>query len=260
MSGFSTNCGSLQPTFHQARGCSTGPRSNHSWRSTVPSVARATRRRRAVLIAVPVLAASTVVAIVGAVARPAAASAAASPCLPYQLPGMSANGAGEVITTNDSGTYVGAVFEADFVAHAAWWTHTGSDMSTGWTVHVPDIPEANTEFLDVNPAGIMVGFSLDAGGFVYDSNTGAITSLPDFASGHAARGRRINASGVVAGAALDDSGTSYAAIWRPPYTSAERVHAPGESQNFTFPDGTHVKVGSETDGINDQGAVAGYTF
>jgi uncharacterized membrane protein len=126
---------------------------------------------------------------------------------------------------------------------------------------VPDIPAVPAGFLDVNASGVMSGYSRRlAKGFVYDSNTGDFTWLPDFASGYDSWARRINASGVVTGNALDDAGTPYAAIWRPPYTNAERVHAPGENQNFTEPDGTHLKVGSQTNGINDQGTVAGSTF
>jgi len=157
--------------------------------------------------------------------------------------------------------YVGQVLDASSGRHAAWWTHAGPDLSAGWTLHVPEIPAVPAEFLDVNPGGVMSGYSYDTGeGFVYNPNTGDFTWLPDFAGGHYSWARRINASGVVAGSAVDASGTSYAAIWRPPYATAQRVHAPGESQNITFPDGTHGKVGSETDGINDQDTVAGYTF
>jgi hypothetical protein len=164
------------------------------------------------------------------------------------------------MTMNAAGMYVGGVLDASGVGHAAWWTHTGTDLGTGWALHVPDIPATNTEFLDVNAGGVMSGNSGDTGqGFVYDSNTGALIWLPDFGGG-ALYPRRINASGVVSGSAADATGTGYAATWRPPYSQAERVHAPGESQNITIPDGTHVKIGSETDGINDQGTVAGYTF
>jgi hypothetical protein len=215
------------------------------------------RRRRAVLLTVPVLAAATGLGVVSSLGSPAAASTAtASPCQPYQLPG----GGGEIIGMNDAGMYVGQVVDASG-RHPAWWTHTGSDLSTGWTLHVPDIPAAPAEFLDVNASGVMSGYSRRLGkGFVYDPYSGDFSWLPDFASGHDSWARRINASGVVAGSAVDDAGNSYAAIWRPPYTRAERVHAPGENQNFTAPDGTHYKIGSETDGINDQGTVAGYTF
>ena len=213
------------------------------------------RRRRAALLAVPVLTLSAGLGLVGTVGSPAAASTATtSPCHPYQLPG-----GGEVVAMNDAGLYIGQVIDASG-RHAAWWTHAGPDLSTGWTVHVPDIPAVPAEFLDVNASGVMSGYSRSLRkGFVYDSNTGDLTWLPDFASGYDSWARRINASGVVSGSAVDDAGNPFAAIWRPPYTRAERVHAPGENQNLTE-DGTHFKVGSETDGINDQGTVAGYTF
>jgi hypothetical protein len=221
------------------------------------------RWRRTVLVAVPVLAISTAIGVASAVALPTAASAdAVSPCVPYQLPGMPGDGHGEVMTLTDTGVYVGGVRDTSGVRHPVWWTHTGSDLSGGWALHVPDIPSTtNAEFLDVNASGVMSGYAYDLGqGFVYDSNSGNVTWLPDFASGLFSWARRINASGVVSGSAVDDSGTSYAAIWRPPYARAERVHAPGENQNITFPDGTHGNVGSETDGINDEGVVAGYTM
>ena len=222
----------------------------------MPPVLNPVRRWRALLLTVPVLLASTGLGVVSTLGSPAAASTATtSPCQPYQLPG-----GGEIIGMNDAGMYVGGLWDASG-RHAAWWTHTGSDLSTGWTVHVANIPGDPVAFLDVNPSGIMSGYSRSlAKGFVYDSNTGDLTWLPDFASGYDSWARRINASGVVSGSAVDDAGDPYAAIWRPPYTRAERVHAPGESKNFTLPDGTHIKIGSENDGINDQGTVAGYTF
>src|SRR5262249_11127753 len=157
---------------------------------------------------------------------------AASACLPDQLPGMPSAGRGEVMTMNDSGLYVGRVRDAADAGRAAWWTHAGTDPSRGWSLHVPDIPATDPEFLDVNPNGIMSGSSAE-GGFVYDSNTGEFTPLPDFGAGHHSWGRRINAHGVVAGSAVDALGTSYAAIWRPPYAKAERVHLPGENQDIT---------------------------
>jgi hypothetical protein len=228
----------------------TGPNSSH-------------RRRRAAPLAVSVLILSTGVAVASALGSPAAASTgSASPCVPYQLPAGPGNSHGEVITMTDTGIYVGAAAVASGAGHAAWWTHTGSDLSTGWQVHPVDIPGSDrSEFLDVNASGVMSGFTYDLGqGFVYDSTTGALTWLPDLAGGYQSWARRINASGVVTGNALDAEGDPFAAIWRPPYTHAERVHAPGENKNYTLPDGTHVKIGSETDGINDEGTVAGLTF
>jgi hypothetical protein len=157
--------------------------------------------------------------------------------------------------------YVGRVRDASDVGRAAWWTHTGPDLSAGWTLHVPDIPATDAEFLDVNAGGVMSGVTYDSKqGFVYDSNTSTFTWLPDFASGHAAWARRINASGVVIGSAADAAGVSYAAIWRPPYAKAERVHAPDESPIITLADGTRATGGSEIDGLNDQGTLVGYTY
>jgi hypothetical protein len=218
------------------------------------------RRRRAALLAVSVLAASAALGVVTAAAPAAASTEDASPCLPYQPPGLPGAGGGEITSMNDVGLYVGGATDASGGRHPAWWTHTGADLSTGWTLHVPDIPVSG-EFLDVNASGVMSGYSPPLRvGFVYDSNTGDFTRLPDFGSGYDSWARRINASGVVSGNALDADDTPYAAVWRPPYTTAERLHAPGESKEITFPDGTRGKIGSDTSGINDQGTVAGYTF
>src|SRR5262249_24880400 len=142
---------------------------------------------------------------------------------------------------------------------AAWWTHAGPDLSTRWTVHVPDIPAIDAEFLDLNPSGVMSGATRADKGFVYNSNTGDFTWLPDFGSGYNSDARRINASGVVTGNAIDADGSFFAATWAPPSAKAERVHAPGEDRNFTDTDGSHFKLGSGTNGINDQGTVAGGT-
>jgi hypothetical protein len=218
-------------------------------------------RRRAVSLAVAVLAVSTGLGVVGVTGSPAAASTeTASPCVPYQVPALPGDGHGELVTMNSAGMYIGGVRDGSG-AHAAWWTHAGSDLSTGWSLHVPDIPGIRTEFLDVNASGVMTGASYDDGyGFVYDSHSGELHWLPDFAGGYGDYPRRINASGIISGEAIDASDDSYAAIWRPPYTQGERVHAPGESRDFTLSDGTHVKNGSATYGINDEGTVAGYTF
>ena len=211
--------------------------------------------------AVAIVAVSVTVGAVRGVVTPAEASTGvASPCLPYQVPGLPGAGRGEIMTMNDAGMYVGFVRDVSGAGHASWWTHAGPDLSTGWTVHVPDIPATQAEFLDVNPGGVMSGFSYDASkGFVYDSNTGEFTWLPDFASGYNSYARRINASGVVTGNAVDAAGSFFAATWSPPYAKAERVHAPGEDRNITYSDGSHHKFGSETNGINDQGTVAGAT-
>lgn len=183
-----------------------------------------------------------------------------SPCVPYAMPGLAGVGSGAVMTMTDAGLYVGGVLDADGLGHAAFWTHAGTDLSSGWSLHVPDLPFTNTEFLDVNPSGVMSGFSYDSGeGFVYDSRTASLTVLPAYPGGFGQWARRINAAGVVAGSAQDASGVGYATIWRPPYNQPTRLHLPGEGQNLTLPDGTHTKIGSETDGINDQGTVAGVT-
>jgi hypothetical protein len=210
-------------------------------------------------LAAAVAAVSVAIGAVSAIVTPVAAIASvASPCVPYQVPGMPGDGRGELMTMNDSGVYVGRVRDGSGPGFAAWWTHAGSDLSTGWTLHAPNIPATGAEFLDVNASGVMSGFSVALEkGFVYDSNTGDFTWLPDFAAGYNSYARRINASGVVTGNAIDTAGDFYAATWTPPYTTAQRVHAPGENRNITDPDGTHYKAGSVTNGINDLGTVAG---
>lgn len=214
------------------------------------------RRRLAASAGVATLA----LALATALAPPAVADPV-SACVPYRMPGFPSLGTGEVMTMNDAGLYVGGVLDASGSGHAAYWTHAGSDLSTGWTVHVPSLPFGNTEFLDVNQSGVLSGFSWDTGdGFVFDSRTQSLTVLPSYPGGFGQWARRINASGVVSGGAFDSTGTSYATIWKPPYITATRLHLPGEGQNVTFPDGTHTKVGSEADGINDYGTVAAYTF
>ena len=209
--------------------------------------------------------ATLVLAAATALASPALA-APVSACSPYQLPGMAAGGYGEVMTMNNSGLYVGEVLDAAGVNNAAYWTHSGSSLTSGWNLTVPSLPLPNTEFLDVNSSGVMSGVSYDTGvGFVFDSRTRALTVLPPLPGGSGAWARRINSYGVVSGQAWDAVGNGYATIWKPPYASATRLHLPGEGQNYKYWDPNvgqyvHIKVGSETDGINDSGTVAGSTY
>lgn len=180
----------------------------------MPTLLRRFHRRPAVRFAVLLLTVTTGVVVASAAGQPALASTGdVSPCLPYQLPGLpgNGNGNGEIAGMNDAGIYVGAVHDGPGVGLAAWWTHGGSDLNIGWTLHVPGF---RGEFLDVNPSGVMTGFNRDTGdSFVYDSNSGDFHVLPDFDGGYATYGRRINAFGVVSGSAgHDDAG--YAAIWR----------------------------------------------
>jgi hypothetical protein len=151
-------------------------------------------RRRVLLVAIPVLVVSTAVGVLSAAAPPAAASTATSPCVPYQLPGMAGAGQGSVMWVNDAGMYAGSVADTSGGLRPAWWTHSGSDMSVGWSLHVPDLPgTAFAEFLDVNPSGVMSGFAYDRSqGFVYNSSTAELTWLPGFGSGLGSWARRIN--------------------------------------------------------------------
>src|SRR5262245_37664699 len=106
------------------------------------------RRRRALRVGAAMLAMTTRLAIVGASASYAAATDDnASPCVAYRLPALPGDGHGELITMNSAGIYIGGVRDGSG-AHAAWWTHAGSDLSAGWSLHVPDIPGTRTEFID----------------------------------------------------------------------------------------------------------------
>lgn len=177
------------------------------------------RRHIVALVASAGLAATAVTA---APAQADTGSLATAPCTPYAIPGLpGGDGGGEVMTITDTGLYVGGAGGADGTPHAVWWTHTGTDLSTGWTIHqVPGIPAGdNTEVLDANASGVMAVSDADSGqSWVYDSGTGALTPLPALPGGTASEARRINASGEVSGWAQARDGNGYAAVWLPPYT------------------------------------------
>lgn len=213
--------------------------------------------RKARVIATAMAGALTAITLTP-LASPAPAYAdgsAVSACVPHAVivpPGATG---GEVMDLNDNGIYVGGFMDGAGHGHAAYWTHTGTSLDSGWTIHTPSVPGVDPEFLDVNNAGQMNGFAYGSGeGFVYDLRTGVTTQLPPVHSdiwGDYEWARRINASGAVSG----DSG-GFATVWYPPYTQPTRVHAPGEARTAY---GTHG-VGSSAPGINDQGTVAGVTI
>jgi hypothetical protein len=191
---------------------------------------------------------------------PLQATAATAPCGIVKLP-VPEGWQGGVIDINDEGVLVGSVLDADGVLHATYWTPDGPSSSSGFARHTPDLPAAG-ELLDVNNAGVAVGFDEDAGqGFVLNTTTGAFRYLPDMAGGYSDRPRRINDEGVIAGAASDPNGTWVATTWAPPYGSPHQVGVPWEQQvmSWTDPDTGEVYTwvaGSEADGINDAGTVA----
>jgi len=112
-------------------------------------------RRPALVVAATLLAAAGACSV----SHPAAPTGGTAGCVPYRLPGAPGAGRGELITVNDAGMYVGRVRDASDVGRAAWWTHTGPDLSAGWTLHVPDIPATDAEFLDVNAGGDLMKFA-----------------------------------------------------------------------------------------------------
>lgn len=221
-----------------------------------------TSRRGRLAAAAVLLAAAgaTLAAAPPAQAQPAPAQPA--PCTPYLLPGLpGGDGNGNVMWINDAGQYVGTANDASDVPHAVWWTHAGPDLATGWTIHQVPVGPGSSELLDVNQNGLMVGVFDDTGqAFVYDSGTGATSWLAKLPGGHWTYGRRINASGVVAGTADAQDGLDHATVWRPPYTVATKLANAGGSQSIGTKDGAKVKNGTQATGINDAGTAIGTTL
>ena len=206
----------------------------------------------------PLVAAAVVVALGTA---PLASAHAPASCTPHQLPGApGASGMGEVMLISDAGMYVGDVADTDGSFRATWWTHTGADLATGWTVHmVPGVP-ADSVVNDVNGYGVMVGAAFDSSqSFIYDSRSGALTWLPELPGGSWTWGRRINASGEVSGGAGDKHGGELATVWLPPYTAATKLPNVGASQSIGTQDLAHDHMFSEADGLNDAGIASGVT-
>lgn len=190
-----------------------------------------------------------------------AAVADPAPCTPYVLPGLpGGNGDGEVMSINDAGMYVGGSVGPDGNIHAIWWTHSGTDLTTGWTIHTVPTPPDNTEASDVNRYGVMNGVDYDTGqSWVYDSRSDAFTWLPELPGGSWTWGRRINASGEVSGGAGGKDGNERATVWMPPYATATKLPDAGASQSVGTKDGAHYKVLAEADGLNDSGTAVGVT-
>jgi len=224
------------------------------------SLRRAARGTAAVLA---VAAATVVPSALTPMSASAAVPGTVANCTPYELP-SAPGGGGQVMWITDSGLYVGAQIRPDWSAQAGWWTHAGSDLSTGWTFHaIAELAGMDSEVLDANTAGVMVGFVYGNGpgaGFVYDSNTSQLTWLPNLPGGHGiGYSRRINASGVVAGGAIDRQWGEVAVTWAPPYTAAHKLPDVGASQSVGTQQYKNSKMFSEADGINDAGDTAGTT-
>jgi hypothetical protein len=173
-----------------------------------------------------------------------------APCTPTALPALGGTD-GEVMWITSSGYYVGGATnglanpDGSPAFQAAYWTHDGS----GYHVHaLPDDPLVNDEVLDVNENGRMVDYGFDpASGtgqtWVFDQPTGHWWHLPTL-NGDDTRGRRINASGVVAGGGNDQRGYGFATTWSPPYRSIDKLARLGN-------------YGSYAPGINDAGVTVG---
>jgi hypothetical protein len=210
--------------------------------------------------AVAALAASATVAagLTGPVAV-----ASGSSCTPYTLPGLGGNEA-EVIAISAAGIYGGDAEDAGGVGHAVYWTHAGTDLSTGWSLHqIPGNPLVDDFIGDINTHGQMVGTGSDpatgAGvGYVFDLNSGALTLLPGLGGGND-YDRRINDAGVVAGTSGDTKGVPHAVTWAPPYSKANIEPDAGGSRSFSSPD-SHTKTGYAATGINSRGQVVGVSF
>ena len=187
---------------------------------------------------------------------------AAGGCTPYLLPSQPGSPGGEIIAISDNGIYAGDVAGPDGQGHAAYWTHSGTDWSTGWTLTMLPSPLASDFVADVTNGGLMVATGVNnAGngvGYVYNLNTGSVTMLPGLGGG-SDYDRRINASGVVAGDSVDTRGVDHAVTWSPPYTSAHVLPDFGASQSFGTQGGAHYKAGQIARGINDAGQVTGGT-
>lgn len=198
------------------------------------------------------LALAAILLMVVSMADPVHASAqdptTIAPCTPMSLPSSAAVD-GEVMWIINSGLAVGSVATGDFVngnevTEASYWTYSDG----GYQLHLlPNDPLVNDEVLDVNESGRMVdyGFSPADGvleTYVYDLPTDRWWHLANL-GGSDTRGRRINASGVVAGGGALSNSAGAAATWSPPYTKVN-----------TLP---HVGWGSYANGINDAGTVVG---
>lgn len=95
--------------------------------------------------------------------------------------------------------------------NAAWGTHTGGDLSTGWTIHV--VPDGLVDdFIgDLNAHGVTVGTGVDPvikihKAYLFDPTTGRVT-VPLGLGGARKLARRINDAGVIVGASREIKGS-----------------------------------------------------
>jgi hypothetical protein len=188
---------------------------------------------------------------------------AAPGCAAYQLPGVPGGEQAEIIAVSPAGIYGGDALGVDGHWHAVYWTHSGSNLSGGWSIHLVPSPITDDFIGDINTYGQMVGTGSDpttgAGvGYVYDRTSGSVTLLPGLGGGND-YDRRINDAGVVAGTSADTKGVSHAVTWAPPYTKANILPNAGASRSLSSPD-SHTKIGNHATGINNRGQVVGVSF
>ena len=204
----------------------------------------------------------TTTVVAGAGGSPIAA--ASGPCAPYVLPGLpGGGGGGEVIAISAAGLYGGDAPDTDGHWHAVYWTHTGNDLSSGWTIHRVPSPITDDFIGDINSHGVMVGTGSDpvtgnGVGYVFDSNTGTVTMLPGLGGGFD-YDRRLNDAGVVAGTSVDTRGVFRSVTWTPPYTKANSLPDAGASRSYGYPI-QHYTTGQQAMGINNAGQVVGFSF
>jgi hypothetical protein len=193
----------------------------------------------------------------GAVAAPAHADLGVTPvapCTPTELPTLGYGGG--LIWVTDSGLYVGAVGTSTTLA-AAYWMHD----TAGYHVHVlPNNPLVDSEVLDSNETGRMIELGTDpvtgdGVAAVYDLPSNSWWRLPSL-GGTFTEGRRINATGEVAGASFDSHGNHYATTWSPPYRQVNKLPAAGAPQSAVI-DGQRITFGSFATGINNAGTASG---
>lgn len=214
-------------------------------------------------IRVRALVAATVVLSAGVLAAPASAAdgaPTAAPCTPYALPGLpGGTGNGSILTVSNGGLYGGGAEDSSGTVRATYWTHAGSDMTSGWQAHQVPSGLVGDEIYDINSSGLMLG-AIDDGpdttAYLFDPGTGKLTWLPGL--GGVAFGRRLSDTGLVAGYSTDATGQAYAVTWAPPYTAAHRLPVVGATQAVGGgQDGAHAKMFSEALGINDAGQAVG---
>ena len=143
---------------------------------------------------------------------------------------------------------VGFVADSSNAQHAAEWIRSGG----GWTVRdlgdfgVPAGQPLSATGVDAR-GEVAVGVNFDVmGGWLVSGSV--VHQLKDFAGGTNAYVRAINASGEMAGEALDADGNDFAAVWAHWWTAPVKL-APVAGYD-----------GSYAQGLNDEGVVVGGSF